>query len=221
MRSGGCIRHSSIRWLPPLLRRERRLSSAGIPGLPAACIGASRLSRLLRQNQVSLPRHRPSSSRGRARLRDPVAPRGHCAATNLRSRSLVASSAVLLVGDRSRDQRNSCRLSTAFEKTQAILQGCRPACPYVDSVVLAEFGKSGPHRGEQSWKWLKHYARSFVPLVEAACCSGFDCYVLVLATCRLWITASESKRAIRRFGALQTWAASSNGPETVKLTLVP
>jgi hypothetical protein len=33
-------------------------------------------------------------------------------------------------------------------------------------------------------KLLKHYAQSFVRLVEAACCSGSDCYVLVLETCR-------------------------------------
>ena len=101
-----------------------------------------------------------------ARRARPVEPRVTAAVTI--QHKLVASWAVLLVGDQSEIN----RLTDCFRKNTR---------PYLEAISLSlstrRLGRRigiGSALRRTVAKLLKRYAQSFVRLVEAACCSGFD-----------------------------------------------
>ena len=157
---------------------------------------------------MSLARSRPSffSSRGKRGLRDPSR-RGSLPRLQLRSRSqwpLGPFSSLVI------DQR-----STLLPLIDGFRKNTRQSFEDTSlSLFIRQLGRRigiGSALRRAVAKLLKHYAQSFVRLVEAACCSGFDCYVWYLRRVGLlWITAFGIKRAIRRFGALQTMGSFSN-----------
>ena len=78
--------------------------------------------------------------------------------------------------------------STLLPLTDGFRKNTRPSFEAISlSLSIRRLGRRigiGSALRRAVAKLLKRYAQSFVRLVEAACCSGSDCYVLVLETCR-------------------------------------